>query len=225
MQKDWMRTQIMSNVNPKDLELYAVSDSQWLKPGERLKDVIEQSIKGGVSFVQLREKHATHQERLALGREIKEICLSYGVPFVINDDVMCAKELGVGAHVGQDDMELVEAREILGPSAIIGVSCQTKEQALKAQSEGADYLGVGSFSFTATKPDADIVGMDELRAICESVTIPIVVIGGINKTTISNFEGIDIDGIAVVSAIFKQDDKTQAAKELKCLVQKHILSN
>lgn len=215
----------MRNVNPNSLALYAVTDSRWLKEGETLADKVKACLDGGVSFVQLREKNLSTKERIHIGKQLKELCLRYDVPFVIDDDVLAAKALGVGVHVGQEDAELSYARSVLGPDAIIGVSCESVEQAIKAQVEGADYLGVGSFVYTPTKPDAHIVSLEELDAIAQAVHIPIVAIGGINKETIENFKGRDIDGVAVVSALFNTDNPKLAAKELSCLVKKHILSH
>ncbi|MDO5044656.1 MAG: thiamine phosphate synthase [Coriobacteriia bacterium] len=201
------------------LLLYAVSDSQWLKVDETLYDAIEQAIRGGVSFVQVREKHMDTDDLIELAKPLVSLCDQHKVPFVINDDIRAAKKLGVGVHIGQDDASLKEARELLGDDAIIGVSVQTLEQAQEAQASGADYLGIGSLVFTPTKPDAKVLSIKQASQIARAVDIPTVAIGGINLDTLDTLSGTFFDGIAVVSAIFKSDDKQQAAKELRCKVQ------
>lgn len=194
--------------------LYAVTDRAWLH-GRTLAQCVDQAISGGATFVQLREKDASADEIAALARELKPICEQAGIPFVIDDEVEIALAVGAdGVHVGQDDMACENARALLGPDAIVGVSAQTVEQALAAQAAGADYLGVGALIPTPTKPDAVDVTYDELRAICEAVDIPVVGIGGLNARTIGQLAGSKADGAAVVSAIFAADDCEQAAREL-----------
>ena len=203
--------------------LYAVTDRAWLN-GRSLADCVKQALRGGVTFVQLREKDASREEAVELARELLPLCRAAGVPFVIDDDVDIALEVGAdGVHVGQDDMACVEARRRLGPDAIVGVSAQTVEQALKAQADGADYLGVGALIPTATKPDAVDVTLEELRAICEAVSIPVVGIGGLNVHTIGQFAGSGANGAAVVSAIFASEDCEQAARELRELCERTFL--
>ena len=142
------------NCDKKDLLLYAVTDRAWL--GEQtLQEQVEQALRGGVTFVQLREKtleeEAFYQEAVAL----KELCGRYGVPFVINDNVALACRVDAdGVHVGQDDMEAGNVRAMIGPDKILGVSAQTVEQAVAAQNAGADYLGVGAVFSTSTKLDS-----------------------------------------------------------------------
>ena len=202
----------------RSMLVYAVTDRAWLN-GRSLAECVRQAIAGGATFVQLREKDAPKEEILALARELVEICREAGVPFVVDDDVDVALEVGAdGVHVGQDDMACENARTILGPDAIIGVSAQTVEQALAAQQAGADYLGVGALIPTPTKPDAVDVTFDELRAICDAVDIPVVGIGGLNAKTVSQLAGSGVDGAAVVSAIFAADDCEAAAAELSELL-------
>ena len=195
--------------------LYAVTDRAWL--GSRtLVDCVAGAIEGGATFVQLREKDASYETKVELGRDLVALCSRLDVPFVVDDDVDVALAIGAnGVHVGQDDMACERARELLGPDAIVGVSAQTVEQALAAQRAGADYLGVGALIPTATKPDAVDVTYDELRAICEAVDIPVVGIGGLNASTIPRLVGSRADGAAVVSAIFAAPDCKQAASELR----------
>ena len=195
--------------------LYAVTDSAWLD-GRTLPSCVEQAIEGGATFIQLREKDAPLERIVELGRKILPICHAAGVPFVVDDDVEAAIAIGAdGVHVGQDDMACASARTALGPDAIIGVSAQTVEQALCAQADGADYLGVGALIPTPTKPEAVDVTFDELARICAAVDIPVVGIGGLNAKTIPQFEGSGADGAAVVSAIFASDDCCKAARELR----------
>ena len=206
----------------RSMLVYAVTDRAWLN-GRSLAECVRQAIAGGATFVQLREKDAPKEEILALARELVAICREAGVPFVVDDDVDVALEVGAdGVHVGQDDMACENARAILGPDAIIGVSAQTVEQALAAQQAGADYLGVGALIPTPTKPDAVDVTFDELRAICDAVDIPVVGIGGLNATTVSQLAGSGVDGAAVVSAIFAADDCEAAAAELSELLDESL---
>lgn len=200
--------------------LYAVTDRSWLR-GRSLADCVRQAVEGGATFVQLREKDAPFDEIVALGRELGAICREADVPFVIDDDVDAALACGAdGVHVGQDDMACAEARRRLGPDAIVGVSAQTVAQALQAQADGADYLGVGALIPTPTKPDAVDVTRDELRAICDAVDIPVVGIGGLNAQTIPTIAGCGADGAAVVSAIFAADDCLRATQELRAVCER-----
>lgn len=200
--------------------LYAVTDRSWLQ-GRSLADCVRQAVEGGATFVQLREKDAPFDEVVALGRELGAICREADVPFVIDDDVDAALACGAdGVHVGQDDMACAEARRRLGPDAIVGVSAQTVAQALQAQADGADYLGVGALIPTSTKPDAVDVTRDELRAICDAADIPVVGIGGLNVQTIPSIAGCGADGAAVVSAIFAADDCLRATQELRAVCER-----
>jgi len=199
-----------------DLLLYAVTDRAWLKHDESLADVVEFALKGGTTFLQLREKHLDEEAFLNEAREIKEVCRRYNVPFIINDNVEIAMAVDAdGVHVGQSDMEAGDVRAKLGPGKIIGVSAQTVEQALLAQERGADYLGVGAVFATGSKDDADDVSHETLQAICEAVDIPVVAIGGITRENVQQLAGRGLAGIAVISAIFAQDDIQKAAEDLR----------
>lgn len=201
----------------KDLLLYAVTDRSWLGE-ESLYSQVEKAIKGGATFVQLREKELDEEHFLEEAKEIKELCKKYRVPFVINDNVEIALAVDVdGVHVGQSDMEAGDVRAKLGSDKIIGVSAQTVEQALAAQEHGADYLGVGAVFPTGSKADAQEVSYETLQAICEAVDIPVIAIGGIGTGNIDELSGSGICGIAVISAIFAQKDIEGAARELKRL--------
>lgn len=199
----------------KDLVLYAVTDRSWLGE-DTLYSQVEQALKGGATFIQLREKELDRDAFLREAVEIKALCRAYGVPFVINDNVEIALAMDAdGVHVGQSDMEALDVRAKLGPDKIIGVSAQTVEQALLAEQHGADYLGVGAVFPTGSKADAQEVSHDTLRAICEAVQIPVIAIGGIGKHNAAELTGTGICGIAVISAIFAQRDIAGAASELK----------
>ena len=202
-------------VNKSDLLLYAVTDRSWLG-GHTLYQDVEAAIKGGATFIQLREKKLDEEHFLEEAKEIKELCKKYRVPFVINDNVDIALAMDAdGVHVVQSDMEAGMVREKLGPDKIIGVSAQTVEQAILAEQKGADYLGVGAVFPTGSKDDAVEVSHDTLKAICEAVQIPVIAIGGISTGNVMELSGSGICGIAVISAIFAKPDIETAARELR----------
>ena len=206
----------------KDLLLYAVTDRFWL--GEQtLYEQVEEALRGGATFVQLREKALDDEAFLAEALEIQALCKKYNVPFVINDNVEIARKINAdGVHVGQSDMEAGNVRAILGENKILGVSAQTVEQALLAEARGADYLGVGAVFHTGSKADADDVSHETLREICKAVRIPVVAIGGIGKHNVLELSGSGICGIAVISAIFAAEDITSATAELKALTEQAV---
>lgn len=202
--------------------LYAVTDSMWLN-GRTLPEVVEEALEGGATFMQVREKELPYDEFLTLAREVKRVTDKYHVPYVVNDEVEIAKAIDAdGVHIGQSDKTLIETRALLGPDKIIGVSAQTVEQAVEAEKNGADYLGVGSIFNTSTKLDADDVTLDTLRAICDAVSIPVVAIGGIQAGNISELKGTHIDGIAVVSAIFAARDIKKETASLQKLAKQLV---
>ena len=167
-------------------------------------------------FVQLREKKLDEAHFLEEAKELQQLCRSYHVPFVINDNVDIALAMDAdGVHVGQSDMEALDVRAKLGPDKIIGVSAQTVEQAILAERHGADYLGVGAVFPTGSKDDAQEVSYDTLKAICDAVSIPVIAIGGITKENVGKLSGSGICGIAVISAIYAQKDIQTAAADLK----------
>ena len=209
-------------LDKKDLLLYAVTDRSWLGDSS-LYEQVESALKGGATFVQLREKNLEEELFLKEAEEIKELCQKYKVPFVINDNVDIAIKMDAdGVHVGQSDMEAKDVRAKLGENKIIGVSAQTVEQALLAEKQGADYLGVGAVFKTGSKYDAEDVSHDTLKKICEAVNIPVIAIGGISRENVALLSGSGICGIAVISAIFGQEDIEAAARELKVLTEKMI---
>ena len=204
-------------LDKKDMVLYAVTDRHWLN-GESLYSQVEKALKGGATFIQLREKNLGEEEFLAEAKEIARLCKSYHVPFVINDNVDIALEIDAdGVHVGQSDMEADDVRAKLGPDKIIGVSAQTVEQAVLAEKRGADYLGVGAVFHTDSKADVAEVSRETLKAICDAVDIPVIAIGGINKENVSELAGTGICGIAVISAIFAEKDIKKATEKRKNL--------
>ena len=206
----------------KNLLLYAVTDRSWL--GDKtLAEQTEEALKGGVTFVQIREKELDREHFREEAEELKALCARYQVPFVINDDVDLALEVDAdGVHVGQSDMEAGDVRKKLGPDKIIGVSAQTAEQALRAQEHGADYLGVGAVFPTGSKADATEVSRETLEEICRAVDIPVIAIGGIGRENVMELKGSGICGIAVISAIFAQNDIEAAARELRGLTEEMV---
>lgn len=212
----------MINCSKKELMLYAVTDRHWLGE-ETLYDQVKKALDGGATFVQLREKKLDREDFLAEALEIQKLCKKYGVPFVINDEVSIAKDIDAdGVHVGQSDMEAMDVRKVLGPDKILGMSAQTVEQAIIAEKHGADYLGVGAVFATGSKDDADDVSHETLKAICEAVSIPVIAIGGITKDNVSELAGSGICGVAVISAIFGQNDIKKATEDLKASVEKML---
>lgn len=203
-----------------DYSLYLVTDRDLLG-SKNLAATVEAAIKGGVTLVQIREKDLSTLEFYQLALVIKEITNKYGIPFIVNDRVDIALAVDAdGVHIGQDDMPLSAARKLLGDHKIIGVSAATLEQALEAQREGADYLGIGAVFPTMTKDDADHVSLEDLQQIKLSVTLPVVAIGGIHKNNIRNVMAAGIDGAAVVSAIIASSDPREAACNLRTIMKK-----
>ena len=216
------------------LALYGVTDRWWVKQKlekagvpvtddalrEGLLEDTKAALEGGMTYVQMREKGdpMTEDELLTEALALKALCAEYGVPFVIDDDV----ELAVKCHVGQSDMACVEARRALGSAKVVGVSAQTVEQAVQAEADGADYLGVGAVFPTGSKDDADDVSHDTVKAICEAVNIPVIAIGGISKNNVGQLAGLGLDGVAVISAIYASDDLKAATEDLKAKTVKAL---
>lgn len=202
-------------ISEKKLTLYAVTDRKWLKDGQTLAGQVEQAILGGVTVVQLREKHADMEAFLALAREVKSVTDRYQVPLIINDNLEVALAVdAAGIHVGQEDLAADAVRQKIGDKKVLGVSAQTVEQALAAERAGADYLGVGAVFPTSSKADAVEVDFATLQAICRAVQIPVVAIGGITADNMTNLQDSGIVGVAVISAIFGQPDVKAAAQRL-----------
>ena len=206
------------------LLLYAVTDRHWL--GDRtLYDVVRESLDGGVTFLQLREKNLDDESFFEEAVKLQEMARDYGVPFVVNDNVDIAVRMNAdGVHVGQSDMEAGNVRALIGPDKILGVSAQTVEQAVLAEERGADYLGVGAVFPTGSKDDAEDVSFETLKAICEAVSIPVVAIGGITAENTPKLAGSGICGIAVISAIYAKEDILEAASQLKKVTLETVYS-
>ena len=197
-----------------DYTLYLCTDRELMST-DTLEEAVEEAILGGVTMVQLREKNCSSKEFYETALRIKKITDTYGLPLLINDRVDIALAVDAdGVHVGQSDLPVSVARKILGKDKIIGVSARNVAQAQEAEQNGADYLGVGAMYATGTKKDAKVTSREELLKIREAVKIPIVVIGGINQKTLSNFKGIGINGLPVVSAVIAAKDIKAAAAEM-----------
>lgn len=195
--------------------LYGITDRSWLKPGEKLSDVCREILEHGVTFLQLREKELDQEAFLKEAEELKELCARFGVPFVVNDSVETAVQAGAdGVHVGQSDIKGRNIRAMIGPDRILGISAGTVEEARAAEKAGADYIGVGAVFGTSTKKDARNLSVEKLREISASVSIPVVAIGGINRSNVGELSGSDVDGIAVISALFGVERPGEAAAEL-----------
>ena len=195
--------------------LYGITDRSWLKPGEKLSDVCREILEHGVTFLQLREKELDQEAFLKEAEELKELCARFGVPFVVNDSVETAVQAGAdGVHVGQSDIKGRNIRAMIGPDRILGISAGTVEEARAAEKARADYIGVGAVFGTSTKKDARNLSVEKLREISASVSIPVVAIGGINRSNVGELSGSDVDGIAVISALFGAERPGEAAAEL-----------
>lgn len=197
-----------------DMSLYLVTDSTY-HTEESLLRTVEEACEGGVTIVQLREKHAGGREYLEKARKVRAITERYGVPLIIDDRVDVAMACGAdGVHVGASDLPVAEARRILGPDKIVGATAKTVETALKAYEDGADYLGVGAIYPTTTKVVTIRTEVSTLDAICRAVPIPAVAIGGLNRGNMGILDGTGISGIAVVSAIMKSENPRETARDL-----------
>lgn len=201
-----------------DYSLYLVTDRKQPAPGT-FEKVVEEALKGGVTLVQLREKEGDTGLLYERAVKLKQITKAYHVPLIIDDriDIMMAADAD-GVHLGQSDMPAALARKLIGPDKIMGVSAGTLEEAVKAEKDGADYLGVGAMFPTATKEDADITTPETLRKIMDTVHIPVVTIGGMNERTIPLFKGYGLSGFAVVSAIMASREPEKAARKLKRII-------
>ncbi|MEY8278650.1 thiamine phosphate synthase [Blautia marasmi] len=204
------------------LLLYAVTDRSWV--GEKtLYEQVKASLDGGITLLQLREKEMPYEDFLREAKDMKALAASYGVPLMINDNVDLALAVDAdGVHVGQSDMEAGSVREKLGRDKIIGVSARTVLEALRAEKAGADYLGVGAVFSTSTKEDADVIAWETLKEICQSVSIPVVAIGGIKKDNVMQLAGSGAAGISVISGIYGQPDIRTTCEELLALAKEMI---
>ena len=210
------------NCDKRTMLLYAVTDRAWIGK-QNLYEQVESALKGGVTCVQLREKELDEEEFLKEAMELSALCRKYGVPFFVNDNVEIAIKCHAdGIHVGQEDMEVAKVRQRVGDDMMIGVSVHSVEEALEAVRNGADYLGVGAMFSTATKTDVDVLPKETLSSICAAVDIPVVAIGGINKSNISQLSGTGVDGVALVSAIFAAEDIESECRQLRRLSEEMV---
>lgn len=202
--------------------LYAVTDRQWCG-SQTLYSQVEKALKGGVTCIQLREKELNYTEFEREGLEISKLCKKYHVPLIINDNADIAVNcMADGLHIGQNDISAKEARRIIGSNMILGVSVHSVKEAVEAVNNGADYLGVGAVFATSTKNDADSVSLEELRNICRVTDVPVVAIGGINKSNILTLSGCGADGVALVSAVFSATDIENECRILKKLSREMV---
>ena len=201
-------------LDKNNILLYAVTDSRWAV-NRTLEEQVEEALMGGATCVQLREKELNDEDFIKKALKIKKICEKYGVPLFINDNVkvatLCNSE---GIHIGQKDMNVVDARKKKKKNMIIGVSASNLEEATLAEEQGADYLGVGAMFTTNVKDDATPVSIDELTEICKNISIPVCAIGGINLDNMEELRNSGVDGFAIVSAIFSKDNIKKATEEL-----------
>ena len=203
------------NFNKDMLLLYAVTDRSNID-NLTLYEQIEKALQGGVTCLQLREKNLSEDEFISEAVKVKELCLRYNVPLIINDNADVAIKSGAdGVHVGIEDAPVDELRKKLPKGFIIGATAKTVEQAKAAEKAGADYIGVGAVFPSPTKANAIRITHNELQQICSAVSIPAVAIGGINYDNIDELKGGGMDGVAVVSAIFSADDIYTATMQLK----------
>ena len=207
------------NFTDECLRLYAVTDRSWLH-GETLYDQVEKALKGGVTLVQLREKELPEADFEQEARELLELCHKNNIYLIINDNVALAAKIGAdGVHIGQKDMDYIEARKLLGDDKIIGMTAPSVELAKKAEKLGADYIGAGAVFNTSTKKDTKPLELSTLKEICSSISIPVVAIGGIDHSNVRKLKGTDIDGVAVISALFGADDPGEATRELVSIMK------
>ena len=201
-------------IEAKTLKLYAVTDRRWLKQKEKLTDVIDEMLKAGVTCVQLREKKINKELLLQEAKDLQKLCVSYGVPLIINDYPDIAKMVGAaGVHVGQNDIDIKSIRECFGTDLIVGVTAHNVKEAQEAEKAGADYIGCGAVFGSSTKGNIIELSKRELQSICQVVKIPVVAIGGITLQNAPQLVGTGIAGIAVISALFSAVDKGKAVKE------------
>lgn len=207
-----------------DYSFYLCTDSD-MNTEYKIDECVKQAILGGVTFVQVREKNKSYAEFLRIALSIKKITDMYNIPLVINDNINIAIEIDAsGVHLGQNDLSCAEARKLLGNDKIIGVSVTTLNEAKKAVADGANYLGVGAIYKSQTKKDAKVVENKEFQKILDFSPIPIVVIGGINKNTIPNFNNMNVSGYAMIRPILGQDDIVMSSKRLKKIITDNMKS-
>lgn len=200
-------------MNREALRLYLVTN-RYQDSVESFLAKIERACRSGVTIVQLREKNLTTNQYYQLAKQVKEITDAYQVPLIIDDRLdVCLAVDAAGLHIGDDELPVSVARQVLGPEKILGVTAKTIKRALEAETSGADYLGTGAIFPTTTKENAPITLISTLKTICQTVAIPVVAIGGLTSENIDQLIGTDIAGVAVVRDLMQAEDiesKTQA---------------
>ena len=195
--------------------LYAVTDRAWLKENEDLTSVCKSVIENGATFLQIREKDLDEGTFEQEAEALKKLCAQYHIPFVVNDSVEIALDIDAdGVHVGQSDIKGRDIRSMIGNEKILGISAGTVEEAIAAEKAGADYIGVGAVFGTSTKKNARNLTVEKLKEISESVSIPVVAIGGIGVSNVMDLVESGVDGVAVVSAIFAAENPAEATAKL-----------
>ncbi|MFK4785986.1 thiamine phosphate synthase [Fusobacterium sp. MFO224] len=203
-----------------DYSMYLVTDREILN-GRDLNKAVEESILGGATIIQLREKHVSDEEFFKIAKELKKITDRYKIPFIINDNIEVAKMVdATGVHIGQSDDNLLYARKILGEEKIIGVSVGNVEEAKLAEADGADYVGIGAVFFTATKDDINKpLEIEGLKEVVESISIPNVAIGGIHLDNVKEVMRTGTDGVAIISEILGKEDIKKASEILLSYIE------
>ncbi len=209
-------------MNKEKLQLYAITDWRYLNGRSKTEAVLE-ACKGGITMLQLRDKEAGEDELISEALLLKPICEKYGIPLIINDNPhVDYKVKADGVHLGQKDGSIKDARRLLGTEAIIGATAHNLTEALRAEEDVADYLGVGAAFPSITKSDTVPVTTEMYKEITGCVNIPVVAIGGIGVNNINELSGTGVAGIAVISAIFNSDNISESAKKLLDLSQKYF---
>ena len=200
-------------MNREALRLYLVTN-RYQDSVERFLEKVETACRSGVTIVQLREKNLTTNQYYQLAKQVKEITDAYQVPLIIDDRLdVCLAVDAAGLHIGDDELPVLVARQVLGPEKILGVTAKTVKRALEAEEGGADYLGTGAIFPTTTKENAPITLISTLKTICQTVAIPVVAIGGLTSENIDQLAATGIAGVAVVRDLMQAEDieaKTQA---------------
>ena len=200
-------------MNREALRLYLVTN-RYQDSLENFLEKVETACRSGVTIIQLREKNLTTNQYYQLAKQVKEITDAYQVPLIIDDRLdICLAVDAAGLHIGDDELPVSVARQVLGPEKILGVTAKTEKRALEAETSGADYLGTGAIFPTTTKENAPITLISTLKTICQTVAIPVVAIGGLTSENIDQLIGTGIAGVAVVRDLMQAEDieaKTQA---------------
>ncbi|WP_314977432.1 thiamine phosphate synthase [uncultured Streptococcus sp.] len=200
-------------MNREALRLYLVTN-RYQDSLENFLEKVETACRSGVTIIQLREKNLTTNQYYQLAKQVKEITDAYQVPLIIDDRLdICLAVNAAGLHIGDDELPVSVARQVLGPEKILGVTAKTEKRALEAETSGADYLGTGAIFPTTTKENAPITLISTLKTICQTVAIPVVAIGGLTSENIDQLAATGIAGVAVVRDLMQAEDieaKTQA---------------